>query len=1342
MPVVFGRYYASMLGREGLASGRMGPNWLGSYDWKLNLGGTTADVITNRGQDIKFQMPPAGGPWSLVSPLDQAFTLTFTGGTYRFTDPVSRCVYLFSGTPALLTQITDEHGNSLFLTYTGPTLTQVSDGAGHALSFTYDPFAGMLTSVGDGTRGVSFSYTGGTLTGFTDAAGQHWSYSYVTPSSIAGLLIGVLEPAGNTPIQNSYDAQGRVIMQNDAAGGIAHYAWDAISGNLFTDPLGRGWTYLHDAQNRLTSLTDPNSQPWSRAYDASGRLTSETRPLGDVTSYSYDPLSGYPASVGFADGTVFHWSYGSHSIGGGTFYDIASLQYPDLTVESFTRDAAGNPTSIIDRGGFPWQSTFNARGQVLTSTNPAGGITRFSYDTGGHPISTTDPAGNVTRFTYDALGHLRSLAPDDTSSRSWTYDALDHVMSATDERGKTSNFAYDANGRLTGVSDPLGEATHYAYDGLDRFTQVTDPAGNPTIFSYDPGGNMASITDGTGRATNYSYGVWGDFAGLTDATSASWTYGHDSNRRVILAQDPLGHSSHFTYDTVDRLTHLTDPIGTGFDYGYDAMDRLHTVSGPLGLSRTYGYDPRGLMTSAMNATSEYDYARGPLGGISQFTDPNRNPWPSSYDSQGRLTGAADPLGRPSSYSYDARGRLIHATLPVNSAVQMYDAADRLTGVAITDGTTLGYIYDDANRVISGNGAAFSYDAAGRMISSNGLGLTYDAAGRIASETYGPGKIVNYSYDSRGELSQVSDWVGGVTTFSYDITGNLTGITRPNRICGTYSYDAAGRGVNYLEGDPDKPIQTSSIAITRDVLEQPTAVERLTPLLPAIQTPGTTNLSYDAASQVTGLTWDGLGRLMGDGSRTLTWDGASRLKQYTAPGESQSLTYDGFGNLLTRTQGATSEQYEWNYANGSPTLDAVMNAGAPVRYFIHTPSGLLLESIEAAGGARHYYHYDENGNTIFLTDDTGAVTARYAYEPNGAVRSSGATANNPFTLGGSGFGGGLFGGSGGFGGDGGLGGAGFGGSGGFGGDGGLGGAGFGGGGGMFQLGSSGLFALTGSGIYDTKYGRMVSGGAIASFGASSRLMEEEGVYYFFNHSGGGHHLVNGGPPSNGTPDNGIPDNGIPDNGIPTNGIPSNGVPYNGIAYCGVPFNGIPRGGYHTEGYGSGGHVDAYIWFDDMGGTADSKYNGSRPKGFEIKDWSFEVTNKSTIGSATGGAGGGKAEFGEFTITKTADKSSAEFFKNCCAGAHYKTVTLQVRKAGGSGEKSGKPYLVYKFSTVFTTKISWSGAGDEAPEENITFVYGAMKIDYTPQTESGPSTIAQLPYPKNASVSTAPCMWCPE
>jgi hypothetical protein len=36
------------------------------------------------------------------------------------------------------------------------------------------------------------------------------------------------------------------------------------------------------------------------------------------------------------------------------------------------------------------------------------------------------------------------------------------------------------------------------------------------------------------------------------------------------------------------------------------------------------------------------------------------------------------------------------------------------------------------------------------------------------------------------------------------------------------------------------------------------------------------------------------------------------------------------------------------------------------------------------------------------------------------------------------------------------------------------------------------------------------------------------------------------------------------------------------------------------------------------------------------------------------------------------------------------------------------MTYTFETVFTTKIDWSGPGDEGPEESIAFVYGKLVV----------------------------------
>ena len=205
----------------------------------------------------------------------------------------------------------------------------------------------------DGTRAVNFSYTGGTLTGVTDAAGHAWTYAYVGSggANFVALLGQVSEPLGNTPLTQTFDANGRVLTQTDALGHVANYAWGAAVGNTFTDPLGNTWTYQHDAGAGCSRSASPVSGSWLYAYDTNGRLISRMRPLGDASTVAYDPTSGNPSQASFADGSSVNWAYASHSIGGAVFYDLAQVTYPDATHESFSHDAAGNLTSFTDRGG-------------------------------------------------------------------------------------------------------------------------------------------------------------------------------------------------------------------------------------------------------------------------------------------------------------------------------------------------------------------------------------------------------------------------------------------------------------------------------------------------------------------------------------------------------------------------------------------------------------------------------------------------------------------------------------------------------------------------------------------------------------------------------------------------------------------------------------------------------------------------------------------------------------------------------------------------------------------------------------------------------------------------------
>jgi type VI secretion system secreted protein Hcp len=158
------------------------------------------------------------------------------------------------------------------------------------------------------------------------------------------------------------------------------------------------------------------------------------------------------------------------------------------------------------------------------------------------------------------------------------------------------------------------------------------------------------------------------------------------------------------------------------------------------------------------------------------------------------------------------------------------------------------------------------------------------------------------------------------------------------------------------------------------------------------------------------------------------------------------------------------------------------------------------------------------------------------------------------------------------------------------------------------------------------------------------------------------------------------------------------------------------------------VDSFIYFTPNAGTTQpdgetsDKYFSTK-KAFEIKEFSFDVENPASIGSATKGAGSGKVKFNEFTIKKTTDWASTIFFKNCVTGAHYAKVVVAIRKSGGSTAVAGMPFLEYCFSTVFATKMEWSGPGDEGPEESITFAYGKLGIFYRKQKADGSLDVAK-------------------
>lgn len=123
--------------------------------------------------------------------------------------------------------------------------------------------------------------------------------------------------------------------------------------------------------------------------------------------------------------------------------------------------------------------------------------------------------------------------------------------------------------------------------------------------------------------------------------------------------------------------------------------------------------------------------------------------------------------------------------------------------------------------------------------------------------------------------------------------------------------------------------------------------------------------------------------------------------------------------------------------------------------------------------------------------------------------------------------------------------------------------------------------------------------------------------------------------------------------------------------------------------------------------------------EVSSFYFGVDNIRTIGSASGGAGAGKAQFKALTLKKQVDGMSHYFFGMNTTGVHFDDVRLLIYKSGGDvGKAPAEPYIRYTFKMVFVTGVDYAGStGDDVPEETVELQFGAMQIEYLPLLKTG-------------------------
>ncbi|OQX05369.1 MAG: hypothetical protein BWK80_52275, partial [Desulfobacteraceae bacterium IS3] len=795
-------------------------------------------------------------------------------------------------TQGRLTKITDAFAKTLTLAYTGDRVTSLTDFAG---------------------RSVKYDYTNNNLTTYRDAENQPWSYAYDIANRMTKLFKP--DPSDKPLVVNAYDSLGRVITQTDGLGNVTNLFFSGYR-NTEQFPDGSEVTHFMDADSRCIARQEPEGKRLTFTYDGLGRLIASTDRAGNASTYAFHEPSGKIASLTDAEGGVTKNTY-SLRTGSDMVYDLTRIDYADGTDEQFGYDAKGNLLTLKDEEGQIWQYAYDSHGRLTQTKNPAGGITEYVYNTDGTLASFSNSDTGKTLFDYDIYGRLTQTSYPDGSKTEAEYDLLGHLISFTDQKGVKTDFDYDANSNLVKTADSENRQMLYTYDLMNQQTSSTNRLGKTSKMTYNVMGQIASVTDPMNVSTQFGYDGMGR-VNRTTVGGKTWKKEFDDEGMSISETTPLGHVTQTKSDKLGRPISLTDALNNVFLTKLDAMGRATNLSDALGRTRSMTYSKSGSLTGiTMPVIGKTEYQYNALGLMTRLTDFNAQIWDFDYTPMGALRLQQDPSDRVRAYAYDTMGRMSQMTYADNSTLTLsYDAGGNIVRSLWSKGPDIQNTYNALGRLTATEGLTLAYDAEGNVTRTEDSGQAftagYDDTGRLRTLTYANSAMtVTYDYDaSTGLLSRVSDNISGAwVEFLYDDDLQLITINRANGISTAYTVDAAGRLTGIRDGSLTKTI--SDIRYTLDAAGQITSLDMTAPLSPAQFTEGSQSLSFDAAGQVSssGYAFDAHGRCTASSGHSYTWNGASQLTK----ADDATLTYNGLGDLRTRTQSGQTTHFYYNAA---------------------------------------------------------------------------------------------------------------------------------------------------------------------------------------------------------------------------------------------------------------------------------------------------------------------------------------------------------------------------------------------------------------------------------------------
>ncbi|WP_426270378.1 LysM peptidoglycan-binding domain-containing protein [Dyella kyungheensis] len=672
----------------------------------------------------------------------------------------------------------------------GSTITRINDD-GSAVVYTYNTSLGLYTSTDQSGTVDTLSW---------DATSSTWTWT---------------DTADNQ--QETYDAIGELTTLTDTSTG-ASYSFSYSNGQLSQIVAGDGDTLIfgYNTSSQLISLSIQEVPPGqtgavtrqmvSYGYDSQGRLSTVATTLGSdtdstsnsyTTTYTYQDTTDLVASVTQSDGTTVSYSYTQDTQGA---YQVTGITTgTGAAAQSLTLNYGTDNTTVTDGLGNATQYQYNASGELTAVIAPAingsSPTSTYTYDANGNLLTSTDPDANVTSYSYDANGNLLSVEDGAGNTVSYTYDANNQVTSQTTytapaqgevgqsgyvapSDAQTTYYVYNANNQLAYTIDPLGnvsENDYIAIDGLSELissrqylgatysTSGGSPSSPPSLAALQSwvASSAVQTTLSQGTRIDYSYDVRGQLATQTqyDTVNSSGT-GVQTLGTVITTT---------TYDAQGRLLQTSTESGANrttlqiTNYIYDGLGRLIGKTDPLGNVTSYVYTDNG-----SNDTLVITQANGLI------TTQVRN---SAGQVLGHTQSASGQASRATSYLYNADGEQVAAIDPSGAVTYtFYNADGEVSGTVDGDGNVTAYTHDADGRVISTTQYATPNTTVSTWISGGGLTASYPVSLPVPTSTAND-RTTTSIYNEAGQVVATIDPAGNVTTTTYNAVDDVLSTTQ-------------------------------------------------------------------------------------------------------------------------------------------------------------------------------------------------------------------------------------------------------------------------------------------------------------------------------------------------------------------------------------------------------------------------------------------------------------------------------------------------------------------------------------------------------------------------------------